>query len=249
MKKSSTKKNTDKIAGSSDKRSDKRSADQKFYDKEKLLMELIPITLAIIIFIVAFYTYPKLPNNVPIHWNASGDIDNYGPKLIAVFLIPIIYLIFIVLSFILPAMDVFKENIKSFYKYYFAIKVLFGIFFLTIYIATLLPNFGYNIDVAYITIGCVIILFFILGYILRHVKRNFFIGIRTPWTISSDAVWDKTHEVGGVLFMIVSVILLIGMAVLKMEYLFYLFITLIVLITLYLIFYSYYLYRKEITGK
>ena len=217
----------------------------RFYDRKKWLLEIIPLIILIAMAAIAFYIYPRLPDNVPIHWNASGNIDNYGSKYIAVFLIPIIYLLFVIFSILLPAMDVFKENIKSFYKYYYAMKVLFGIFFLVLYIATLMPNFGYAFNIGYIILLSVIILFFALGFILRHVKRNFFIGIRTPWTLANDKIWEKTHNVGGFMFMALSLILLIGILFLDTTVLYIIFVGLIILMVIFLMFYSYYLYKRE----
>jgi len=226
-------------------KSKKAVASNKFYDKKKLLLEIIPVAIMLALFVIAFIVYPQLPDKVPIHWNVQGQIDNYGSKFIGVFLIPIIFLIFEVLSVILPAMDVFKENIKSFYKYYFLMKVLFGVFFLVLYVTTLMPSFGYKINIAYIIIMAVILLFFALGYIMRHVKRNFFIGIRTPWTLSSDKVWEKTHQIGGILFMAISLILLILLLLLDTMMIYFIFIGLIILTVIFLMFYSYNLYKKE----
>jgi uncharacterized membrane protein len=216
----------------------------RFYDKKKLYMEIVPLIILIAIISIAFYASSRLPDKVPIHWNAAGEIDNYGPKSIAIWLIPGIFLIFAIFSFILPAMDVFSENIKKFYNYYFAMKVLLGIFFLYIYIATLLPNFGYVFNMSYTILSAVIILFFFLGVITRHVKRNYFIGIRTPWTLASEKVWEKTHDIGGWLFMIMAILLLIGMFVLKPTTVYLIFMIMLVFMILFVMFYSYYLYKR-----
>ena len=85
---------------------------------------------------------------------------------------------------------------------------------------------------------------FFIGYMLRKAKRNFFIGIRTPWTLSSDTVWDKTHQIGAVLFMVSGVLAVIGGLVGGMTAFWMLFIPLISS-TLFLVAYSYVLYRNE----
>jgi len=222
-----------------------RHSKEKFYDKKKLLMELVMLIFILIMIAISIYAYATLPNVVPVHWNASGQADNYGNKWIAAFLIPIIYIIFSILAFILPAMDVFKDNIKKFYNYYYLMKIVFSVFFITLYIATLMPNYGYVFNMSYLIMIAIAILFFAIGYILRHVKRNFFIGIRTPWTLADDEVWDDTHRIGGVMFMAVSVILLIGLVFLKIEYILYIFIGLLLLMVIFLMLYSYFLYRKK----
>ena len=108
-----------------------------------------------------------------------------------------------------------------------------------------MPNFGYVFNIGYVILIAVIALFFALGYIMRHIKRNFFIGIRTPWTLASDSVWDKTHRLGGILFMITSLILLLAMIFLETMIVYIIFIVLIFIIVLVLMFYSYSLYRDE----
>jgi len=227
-----------------DSRNNDRPRLEPFYDRKKLLFELIPITLLIIIFAIAFYTYPKLPDKIPVHWNAYGEIDNYSSKLM-VFLIPVIYLFFVIISFVLPAADVFKDNIKKFYKYFYGMKILFGIFFLVLFISTLLPNFGFHINISQIVIASIAVLFFIIGMILPKTERNYFIGIRTPWTLASDDVWKKTHVLGGRLFIVIAVLLIIGFFVLDSSMLYILFIILLVLLVIYLMYYSYMLYKKE----
>lgn len=216
-----------------------------FYDNQKLLMEIVPLFFLIAMISVAFYIYPMLPDKVPIHWNSSGQVDNYGSKLIASFLFPLIYLLFVIFSFLLPAMDVFSDNIKKSYNYYYAFKIVFGLFFLIIYIATLLPNFGYQFNIATAVFICVTLLFFFLGYIMRNIKRNYFFGIRTPWTLTSEKIWDQTHKVGGIVLMAYSVLLLLAILFVQLQELYIGFMISLILVVFFLMFYSYYLYRKE----
>jgi len=215
---------------------------QIFYDKKKLLLELIPLLLVIITFIAAFIICPNLPNKIPIHWNSQGVADGFSSPQ-GIFIIPIIFLVITILLFVLPLMEVFRDNMLQIYNYYFTFKIIFSIFFIGLFIATLLPNFGYNINVAYMVIIMMGLMFIGLGVILPKLKRNFMFGIRTGWTLSSDKVWDKTHKLGGILFVLLGIIILLLLLILKLEILFFVFIILTLLVTLILVIYSYYIYK------
>jgi uncharacterized membrane protein len=91
------------------------------------------------------------------------------------------------------------------------------------------------------------LLFIFIGYMLRKAKRNFFIGIRTPWTLSSDVVWDKTHQLGSVLFMLSGALALLGGFSGGMSAFWLMFVPLIGS-TIFLVIYSYVLYRREMMG-
>jgi uncharacterized membrane protein len=141
-------------------------------------------------------------------------------------------------------MEVFRENMLKIYNNYYAFKIIFGVFFTVLFIATILPNFGYNINVSSIVIWMISLMFIGLGVILPKLKRNFMFGIRTGWTMSSDEVWDKTHKLGGILFILLGVITILLLFVLPLQTLFFTFIILTVLVAIILAFYSYYVYRK-----
>jgi uncharacterized membrane protein len=86
-------------------------------------------------------------------------------------------------------------------------------------------------------------LFYYLGILSENVTRNWFIGIRTPWTMSNEKVWDKTHKLGGKLFKIIGLTSLLGVFFQNYAILFTLIPT--ILITIYTVVYSYFQYKKE----
>jgi uncharacterized membrane protein len=219
-----------------------------FYNKNRLLLEIVTILFIVILFGTALYVYPLLPDKIPTHWNTAGIADGFSGRN-GVFVIPITFLVLSILLFILPLMEVFRNNMLEIYKYYYAFKVFFGLFFIVLFISSLLPNFGYNINVAYIVICMISLMFITLGLILPKLKRNFMFGIRTGWTMSSDIVWAKTHKLGGILFVILGIITIILLFLLKLEILFFTFVTLTILTSLFLVFYSYYLFRHEFRTK
>jgi uncharacterized membrane protein len=189
-----------------------------------------------------------LPEKIPVHWDAAGQADGFSGRS-GVFLIPIIFLVISILLFILPLMEVFRDNMLKIYKYYYVFKMFFSVFFLVLFVATLMPPLGYNINVSYVVIAMIGVLFIAIGVILPKLKRNFMFGIRTGWTMSSDAVWDKTHKIGGILFSALGIITLILLFILQLETLFFTFVILTILMSIFLVFYSYYLYHKIIKKK
>jgi uncharacterized membrane protein len=235
---------TQKRKNKSQDRSAKIATKPRFYDRKKLWLEAIPIIIFLLMIIGALLYYPKIPNKIPTHWNATGQADGFGGRN-SIFIIPIMFLVILILFFILPLMEVFRDNMIKIYKYFYAFKIIFSLFFAVLFVATLLPTIGYDINVSRVVIAMIGILFIALGFILPKLKRNFMFGIRTGWTMSSDKVWDKTHKIGGALFALTGIITIVLLFVLKLEALFWVFLTLMILVSLFLVFYSYYLYKKS----
>jgi uncharacterized membrane protein len=215
-----------------------------FYDRRKLRLESIPFIIFLLLILFAVIYYPKIPDTIPTHWNAAGQADGFGGRN-SIFVIPIMFFVILILFFILPLMEVFRENMLKIYNYYYAFKIIFSLFFAVLFIATLLPTIGYDINVSRVVIGMIGLLFISLGFILPKLKRNFMFGIRTGWTLSSDAVWDKTHKVGGVLFVVLGLLTILLLFILKLEALFFVFLILTILVSLFLVFYSYYVYKHN----
>lgn len=210
------------------------------FDKKELPL----IVLILLIFATSLYLYPKMPERMPIHWNAQGEIDSYGNRFLGLFLMPIflagIYLLFL----FAPEMAIYNKNFEKFKSYFYGFKLILFLFFITIYIAALLPNFGINVNIGYFIIPALAVLFFYTGYMLKFAKRNYFIGIRTPWTLTNEKVWDKTHKLGSKLFMAVAVLILSSLFIPNKSI--WVVIILIVAIVLFLFVYSYMEYKKEV---
>lgn len=188
----------------------------------------------------------QLPDMMASHWNANDQVDGYMSKFAGVFMIPLITLGLFLLFLVVPNIDPLKANIAQFRDVFNLFIVLMVAFMLYIYALTLRWNLGYNdFGMSRAMLPAMGILFFFIGYMLRKAKRNFFIGIRTPWTLSSDTVWDETHRIGSVLFMISGVLAFIGSLLGGMTAFWFLFVPIIgsTLITLV---YSYVVYQREI---
>ncbi|MCX7757627.1 MAG: DUF1648 domain-containing protein [candidate division WOR-3 bacterium] len=186
--------------------------------------------------------YPQLPDRIPFHWNQYGEVNQYTSKFWGVFLMPIILLGCFILLVIVPRIDPLKENIKQFIKYYDGFLIIFLIVLLFIQLWMLSWNLGQRIDPTPISALCLGGLFYYLGILTEHARRNWFVGIRTPWTLSSEIVWHKTHKIGGVLFRICGILSVLGGFL--GNYGIYLIIGPVILSGIFLTIYSYILYQK-----
>ncbi len=214
-----------------------------FYTRKQLLAETVPLVLFLVMTGIAFVSHPLLPEKIPIHWNAAGAVDNYGSRDL-VFLLPGVFLVLLLLLFFFPLMEPFRKNMQDNYWRYYFFKVIFSIFFVVLFFVTLLPNFGYRINIASVIITMVALLFIGIGIAMRNIKQNYMFGIRTPWTLASELSWTKTHRLGSVLFTLLGILMIIGVFLLKPELLFILFLVALGSVIIALFAYSYVIYRK-----
>lgn len=203
---------------------------------------LICLALIAVTALFGMYAYPRLPAEVVSHWNTLGEPDAYMPRIFGAYLAPLVSFVAFLIIFLAPRFDPLKANIEHFRKYYDGLAIILIIFFLHLQIITLLFNLGYRFNIVQLLAPVIGGLFFYIGILIQHTRRNWIAGIRTPWTLSSDEVWEKTHERSGTLFQGAGVIALLGSV--RPEFAFFLIIVPIICVTVYGVVYSYTLYRK-----
>ena len=208
----------------------------------QLLMEILPISLILITFIVGVMLYPRLPESVPSHWGASGDIDSWTGKNMAVILYPLLTLIVYILMTIIPIFDPLKENYAKFTVPYFWFRTATVLFLCLLYFYSLWVALMGELNIVYFIVPVMALYFVLLGFFLPKVKRNYFVGIRTPWTLHSEKVWDMTHVFGEKVFIATGVLSLF--TVLAPDYSFFIFISLILLAFCAVTVYSYYAFKE-----
>jgi len=206
--------------------------------------EIVAIGIILFSFIIGIYLYPQMPEKMASHWNAKGEVDGYMPKFWGLFLMPIISLLIFLLFIAIPKIDPLKQNIEKFRKYYDGFVVLMIAYLFYIYLLTLLWNTGIRFSIVQPLVPAMSILFYYIGILVENAKRNWFIGIRTPWTLSSEKVWEKTHKIGGKLFKIAGIIAFIG--IFFQDYAIFFILIPIISVAFYTITYSYFEYQKEI---
>ncbi len=169
--------------------------------------EWFSVVLIILAFITGFYYYQNFPMQVPTHWNLQGEVNGYSGVFSASFLLPLMMLGLYIMFLSLPYLDPKKEQYTAFAGVYHKFKDLILVFLFIMYIMTGLNGLGYKVDVAFYVPILVGILFTVIGLLLKNVKMNWFMGIRTPWTMSSETVWDKTHKLSGYVFVIAGALM------------------------------------------
>lgn len=212
--------------------------------KPSFKTEWFSVALIILSFAVGVYFYQNFPTQVPTHWNIQGQVDGYSSAIVGAFLLPSLALALYLMFLVLPYFDPKREEYANFASVYHRFKDLMVAFFYVLFILTGLNGLGYRIDIGFwvpILIGG---LFVIIGAMMEKIKMNWFMGIRTPWTMSSETVWNKTHKLSSKVLMLAG--LLIAATVLVPPYWkVVLFVLAIVIILVTLPVYSYILFRRE----
>lgn len=169
---------------------------------------LIWVMIAIQI-IIAVYGFAVLPDIVPIHWGANGQANSYGPKWMGTFLYPLmsigIYVLIRVLLAVGPRLDG-RQSVTANLKVARIVLVGIMLFMLIIQLVTTAQSLGVGFDMTMVVMLAPSLLFIFLGNYMGKMQRNFWMGIRTPWTITNAVVWERTHRLGGWLFVAVGLI-------------------------------------------
>lgn len=206
--------------------------------------EMAILGIILISFIISIYFYPQMPEKIASHWNAQGQVDGYMSKFWGLFLMPFVLIGLGLLFVAIPKIDPLRANIEKFRKYYDGFIILFFVFMLSIHFQLILWNSGIEISPNVILPIGLGLLFLYIGILCENAKRNWFIGIRTPWTLSNDVVWDKTHKIGGKLFKIAGVVALFG--IFFQKYTLFFILVPVILVAIYTIIYSYFEYQKVV---
>ncbi|MCD6464462.1 SdpI family protein [Candidatus Woesearchaeota archaeon] len=206
------------------------------------------LSIALLCFVITAVFYNALPSKIVMHWNASGFPDRLASKE-WLFLTPFTILFLTFLFSIIPFIDPLSKNFARFEKYYNVLVLALLAFLFYIQCLVILWNAGFKVSISVFVLLGVSALFFITGLFLQHVKQNWFVGVRTPWTLSNDKVWFKTNRFVGrcfqglaFLFIILSMLPLLNPCFSK-----HVFLTVVVLtltVAAISVVYSYIAYRK-----
>lgn len=160
-------------------------------------------------FIASLILWNDMPDIVPTHFNAAGEADDYGPKWINAFLLPGIALATYLFLLFIPLIDP-KKRIQSSQKPISAIRIVISLFLVGIYALVMMKTFNMETDIAQFVLVSVGLLILITGNYMNSIKPNYFIGIRTPWTLENPEVWKKTHRFASKLWILGGLILAIS---------------------------------------
>ena len=160
------------------------------------------LVIAALAVVVSIWAYPQLPPTIATHWNVGGTADGFSSRATAVLIMPLVIIGLTGLFNVLPKLDPRGANYAKFIDTYWLIANAVMLFILIGHGMIIATGLGYPVKVdRFMPIG-IGLLFIVLGNYLTRVEPNWFIGIRTPWTLSSDTVWRKTHRTGGWLMVV-----------------------------------------------
>ena len=162
------------------------------------------------------WAWNQIPDGaqIPVHWNVEGHIDRFASKSEALVFFPALTLLITAMMWTLPRFDPRRANLEASGKFWNAATILLGLLLAYLHILITLGALGQPVDMANALIPGLCVLIAGLGNYLGKTRSNWFGGVRTPWTMSSEYAWDKTHRVTGRLFVLSGLVTMIAWFVL-----------------------------------
>jgi uncharacterized membrane protein len=172
-------------------------------------IEVVLLVVIAAMFVGAAAAWPGAPDQIPVHWNIDGQVDRYGGKFEGLFLLPLFALgLYLAMRF-LPKVDPGRANYARFGGAYAAIRTGIILLMAAIHGVVIARTRGIRVDVSTVVPLLVGALFMVLGALMGKIRPNWFVGIRTPWTMSSKQSWVRTHRLGGFLFIALGAIFIL----------------------------------------
>ena len=144
--------------------------------------------------------WPQVGPRVPMHWNIRGEVDGYGGRVEGLLFVPVLAVGIYALLRVLPRLDPARANYPAFAGSYAVIRLALTALFGAVHGVVLAAALGAPVEVGRLVPAAVGGLFVVIGSVLGRVRPNYFVGIRTPWTLASARSWERTHRVGGRVF-------------------------------------------------
>ncbi len=171
------------------------------------------ILLAAPLLALAFY-WNELPARVPTHWNLRGQIDGWGNKMPGLLIVPLTALGLTALLHILPWFDP-KLRRRSGAEGLMPtvlpiVRIALLLLLNTVFFVQMATSLGQNVAGGRIMMSCLLVFFVVMGNYLGNLRPNYFVGIRTPWTLENPETWRATHRLGGRLMFFGALILLVA---------------------------------------
>ncbi len=224
---------------------DKKKSNQEGYQVNwDTLKREWPIWILLIGTLIAgIVIYPHLPDQVPIHWNIEGEVDNYGSRAFGAFMLPLVIIGIYLMMVFMPLIDPRRDNYVRFAGAYRYLRWATVLILCVLYAASIMSAMGIAVNIGMLVKAVVAILFIIIGNYMGQMRPNYFVGIKTPWTLANEKVWEKTHRVGGRLW-VGAGFLELALAPINTVWSAYLYFGLILVMAVAPILYSYYAFRK-----
>lgn len=170
---------------------------------------IIVIGISLMLALAGFLLQGQMQTPYAVHWNAAGEADGYGGAFTALYLIPVMLLGISLILLGLPRIDPMRTARMNF-GLVNGVALVLALYMAYIHALTLAWNLGYRFNMSQMMTPAFGLLFIVMGFLVERAQQNWFVGIRTPWTLSNSLVWEKTHRLGGLLFKISGGLALLG---------------------------------------
>lgn len=196
---------------------------------------------------VSVWAWPQIPDDalIPTHWNAAGEADGYSSKPFGLFGLPAICAGLTVLLGVLPKVEPRRQNLEKSASAYIAVGVAALALMATLHVAAVLSAVGKEVDIGTASTVGLSLLFLVIGAAMHRVRSNWFLGFRTPWTLTSERSWERTHRAASVVFVVMGAVSLITMVVAGPPVSLWVLLDGVVLAVVGLVFYSYLVWRDD----
>ncbi|HUF66671.1 MAG TPA: SdpI family protein [Gemmatimonadaceae bacterium] len=173
------------------------------------MRRLIRIFMVLVAVGASLVMYTGLPEQVPVHWNIRGEVDGYGSRFAVLFLSPLMMIGVWTLLRFLPRIDPLRANYARFAGTYEVIIDSVMAMMLVIHLAILLGASGAPDSVSLVVRAAIGAMFIVMGNVMPRTRQNWFVGVRTPWTLASERVWERTHRLAGYLFVALGLVIIL----------------------------------------
>ncbi|MHC5211386.1 MAG: SdpI family protein [Planctomycetota bacterium] len=170
--------------------------------KWSLRTELPLLLVLAAMFASAAWAWDRVPESMPVHYNLEGEPDRYGGRFEGLLLMPIIAAGTYLLFFLVPVLDPGRANYPRFASAFRMIRLAIVLFLAALYAFMVADALGADVPIGESVTMLVGALFIVLGFTMGKLRPNWFVGVRTPWTLSSKLSWTRSHRLAGWLFLI-----------------------------------------------
>ena len=168
---------------------------RKIMIKKNLKVLIITSIIILLPMVAGLVLWNQLPEQIPFHWNAAGEVDGWASKPVAVFAHSAVMLALQWLCMLVTSTDPKKQN----HPQKVISLVLWLMPLLAVFISTLMYAYALGGNLRVEMLGPILLgVFFIaIGNYMPKCKQNYTIGIKIPWTLASEENWNKTHRFSG----------------------------------------------------
>lgn len=209
-----------------------------------MIRKWTPTGLILVAVVLSIVMYPRLSDPMPTHWGIAGEVNGWSSRLWGAWMLPLMMSAILLLMRALPHIDPRKANYARFAGMYDTLVILIIAFMLVIHIVVLLAASGTPVAMNSVMMPSVGVFMVAMGILLPRAKPNWFVGIRTPWTLTSDLAWERTHKIAGLLFIMLG-LLVAGSSFIAPERAIRLLVVVAIGVVLFLFVYSYLVWRGD----